>query len=221
METGIQIRLSLRQAMVTSLIYPMTTATSTHLRHSHDHDPSSLVSSLESERMSLNESYYDYEHVWDREELKDMVSATSDVPIEYTMVLWGYLMPFLLLLTIIANTLIVVVLSRKHMVTPTNIVLLAMAISDLLTMMFPAPWYFYMYTLGHHSRVLSPTYACYAFHVMIEVIPAFFHTASIWLTLLLAMQRYVYVCHPTHALTWCTGQSLIDLCLPVRTGMDR
>lgn len=142
-----------------------------------------------------------------REEMRDLVSASSDVPIEYTMTLWGYLMPFLLILTIVANTLIVLVLSRKHMITPTNIVLLAMAISDLLTMLFPAPWYFYMYTLGNHTRVLSPTSACYAFHVMIEVIPAFFHTASIWLTLLLATQRYVYVCHPTLATSWCTGQS--------------
>lgn len=39
---------------------------------------------------------------------------------------------------------------------------------------------------------------------MIEVIPAFFHTASIWLTLVLAGQRYIYVCHPTAARTWCT-----------------
>lgn len=39
---------------------------------------------------------------------------------------------------------------------------------------------------------------------MIEVIPAFFHTASIWLTLVLAGQRYIYVCHPTTARTWCT-----------------
>ena len=88
--------------------------------------------------------------------------------------------------------------------SPTNIVLLTMAISDLLTLLFPAPWYFYMYTLGNHKKVLYPVEACYAFHCMIEVIPAFFHTASIWLTLLLAAQRYIYVCHPQLARTWCT-----------------
>jgi hypothetical protein len=39
---------------------------------------------------------------------------------------------------------------------------------------------------------------------MNEVIPALFHTASIWLTLALAIQRYIYVCHPPLARTWCT-----------------
>lgn len=138
-------------------------------------------------------------------EIPYLVNVTADVPIEYAMVMFGYIMPLLLILTIIANTLVVIVLSRKHMITPTNIVLLAMAISDMLTLLFPAPWYFYMYTLGNHDKILFPTAACYAFHCMIEVIPAFFHTASIWLTLLLAVQRYIYVCHPTLARTWCTG----------------
>lgn len=137
-------------------------------------------------------------------EINYLVNVTGDVPIRYAMIMFGYIMPFLMVVTIIANTLIVVVLAQRHMRTPTNIVLLTMAISDLLTLLFPAPWYFYMYTLGNHVKVLYPTAACYAFHCMIEVIPAFFHTASIWLTLVLAGQRYIYVCHPTVARTWCT-----------------
>ncbi|RWS27529.1 sex peptide receptor-like protein [Leptotrombidium deliense] len=137
-------------------------------------------------------------------DVQNLVNVTGDVPIEYAMIMFGYIMPFLLIITIIANTLIVVVLSQRHMRTPTNLVLLAMAISDLLTLLFPAPWYFYMYTLGNHVKILYPTTACYSFHCMIEVIPAFFHTASIWLTLVLAGQRYIYVCHPTVANTWCT-----------------
>ena len=135
-----------------------------------------------------------------------LVNVTSDVPIEYAMVMFGYIFPILLLLTIIANTLVIIVLSRNHMITPTNLVLLAMAISDLLTLVFPAPWYFYMYTLENHSEILYPTSACYIYHCMIEVVPAIFHTASIWLTLLLAIQRYIYVCHITLARTWCTGK---------------
>ena len=144
-------------------------------------------------------------------EINYLVNVTADVPIEYAMVMFGYIMPFLLILTIISNSLVVIVLSRKHMITPTNIVLLAMAISDMLTLLFPAPWYFYMYTLGYHDKILYPTTACYAFHCMIEVLPAFFHTASIWLTLLLAIQRYIYVCHPTLARTWCTGWFFSDI----------
>ncbi|RWS15076.1 sex peptide receptor-like protein [Dinothrombium tinctorium] len=142
-------------------------------------------------------------------ELQNLLNATGDVPIEYLIIMFGYIMPFLLIITIVANTLIVVVLSQRHMRTPTNLVLLAMAISDLLTLLFPAPWYFYMFTLGNHSKILYPIAACYSFHCMIEVIPAFFHTASIWLTLVLAGQRYIYVCHPTVANSWCTVPRVI------------
>ncbi|KAI1287273.1 Sex peptide receptor [Halotydeus destructor] len=133
-----------------------------------------------------------------------LVNVTGDVPLKYAMIMFGYVMPALMVITILANTLVVVVLSQRHMRTPTNVVLLTMAISDLLTLLFPAPWYFYIYTLGNHKKILYPVEACYAFHCMTEVIPAFFHTASIWLTLVLAGQRYIYVCHPTAARTWCT-----------------
>lgn len=151
------------------------------------------------------------ERIMRLEDMKDFVSASGDVPIEFTMVILGYIMPFLLILTIFANTIVVIVLSRRHMITPTNIILLAMAISDMLTLIFPSPWYFYMYTLGNHTRLLFPTTACYMFHCMIEVVPAFFHTASIWLTLLLAIQRYICVCHPSTARTWCTGNNKTSL----------
>lgn len=39
--------------------------------------------------------------------------------------------------------------------------------------------------------------------------PNFFHTASIWLTLALALQRYVYVCHAPVARTWCTNEKVV------------
>lgn len=113
-------------------------------------------------------------------------------------------MPFLLVITIIANTLVVVVLSQRHMRTPTNIVLLGMAICDMMTLLVPSPWYFYIYSLGNYDGILKPAPACYAYNSMHEVIPNFFHTASVWLTLLLAGQRYIYVCHPTTARHWCT-----------------
>jgi hypothetical protein len=132
------------------------------------------------------------------------VNVTNELPIQYAQPLYGYIMPFLLIITIIANTLIVVVLSKRHMRTPTNVVLMAMALSDMFTLLFPAPWLFYMYTFGNHYKPLSPPAACYAWYAMNEIIPALFHTASIWFTLALAVQRYIYVCHAPVARTWCT-----------------
>lgn len=83
--------------------------------------------------------------------------------------IYRYIAPFLLATTTIANTLIVVVLSRRHMRTPTNVVLMAMALCDMFTMLFPAPWLFYMYTFGNHYKPLSPVRACQAWNYMNEV----------------------------------------------------
>lgn len=119
----------------------------------------------------------------------EYLNISNELPIRYAVPMYGYAMPLLLLVTIVANTLIVVVLSKKHMRTPTNAVLMAMALSDMFTLLFPAPWLFYMYTFGNHYRPLSPVGACYAWNVMNEIVPMLFHTASIWLTLALAVQR--------------------------------
>ncbi|OTF80087.1 7 transmembrane receptor (rhodopsin family)-like protein, partial [Euroglyphus maynei] len=99
--------------------------------------------------------------------------------------------------------------------SPTNLVLLSMAVADLLTLVFPVPWYFYMYTLGYYKFLLYPALSCNLYHVMSEILPTFFHTASIWCTLLLACQRYVYICHPTLAKVWCTNQRVTRTILAI------
>ncbi|CAG0880867.1 unnamed protein product [Cyprideis torosa] len=128
----------------------------------------------------------------------------SIYPSEFAVPLYGQVMPVLLIVTVIANTLIILVLSKRHMRSPTNMVLLAMALADMFTMLFPSPWLFYIYTLENYTEPIHPVSVCYAYVFMQEVMPNLFHTASIWLTLALAIQRYIYVCHPTVAVTWCT-----------------
>lgn len=131
-------------------------------------------------------------------------NVSCESPVAYAVPLYGYLMPILLIVTIVFNTLIVVVLSKRHMRTPTNVVLLSMALCDLFTLLVPAPWLIYMYTFGNHYKPLWPVSVCYAWDVMHDVIPNMFHTASIWLTLALAVQRYIYVCHAPLARKFCT-----------------
>lgn len=99
----------------------------------------------------------------------NILNITNELPINYARPLYGYVMPFLLVVTIVANTLIVVVLSKRHMRTPTNVVLMAMALCDMFTLLFPAPWLFYMYTFNNHYKPLSPVEACYAWTMMHEV----------------------------------------------------
>ncbi|XP_030382254.1 sex peptide receptor [Scaptodrosophila lebanonensis] len=131
-------------------------------------------------------------------------NLTCDSPLDYALPLYGYCMPFLLIITIISNSLIVLVLSKKSMATPTNFVLMGMAICDMLTVIFPAPGLWYMYTFGNHYKPLHPVSMCLAYSIFNEIMPAMWHTISIWLTLALAVQRYIYVCHAPMARTWCT-----------------
>lgn len=135
-------------------------------------------------------------------QLDSIVNVTREYPFDYAIVMFGYLLPVVLFVTIVTNLLVVAVLYQRHMRTPTNIVLFTMAIVDLATLLSPSPWYLYIYTFGNHNKFLYPPIACYAHHIMTDVVPVFFHTSSIWLALLLASQRYIYVCHPTLARTW-------------------
>lgn len=134
----------------------------------------------------------------------EFLNVSRLYPLALALPLYGYAMPVLLVVTTMANTIIVAVLWQHHMRSPTNAVLMAMALSDMLTVVFPEPMFFYMYTLNNHAKPLYPPAACYAWNFLHDHIPNLFHTASIWLTVALAVQRYIYVCHPPVARTWCT-----------------
>ena len=52
---------------------------------------------------------------------------------------------------------------------------------------------------------------CFAYNILTEYIPTIFHTASIWLTVALAVQRYIYVCHSIKAKQWCTMINVVKV----------
>jgi len=115
----------------------------------------------------------------------------------------GYMSPVLVLLTVITNSLICIVLLQRHMRTPTNLLLVAMAVSDTLTGAFPIPGFLYFYTAGNY-RDYVPMAWCNAWAALTLHLPTICHTASIWLTVALAGQRYICVCHSHRAKTICT-----------------
>jgi len=125
-------------------------------------------------------------------------------PIYFVYPLLGLIMPILTIITMISNTIIIIILSRQGMQSPTNCVLLSMAVCDLITILIPTPWYIYLYTLGHHEDAEWSTLTCFLYDLLSVTVPQMFHTASNWLTLALAVQRYIYVCHAAVAKQWCT-----------------
>ncbi|GFO26647.1 FMRFamide receptor [Plakobranchus ocellatus] len=128
-------------------------------------------------------------------------------PPRYTVPINGYLFPILVFLTVVNNSLVCIVLLKRHMRNPTNAILVAMAITDMLTGLFPIPVFIYFYgTERFHEWV--PYDWCLMIDFFMEYIPTIFHTASIWLTMALAIQRYIIVCHSFKARTWCTIENV-------------
>ena len=58
---------------------------------------------------------------------------------------------------------------------------------------------------------------CFLYFCFTEHLPTLFHTASIWLTVGLAAQRYYYVCLPVSARRLCTTGSVVRLVVVSRT----
>ncbi|KFB47862.1 sex peptide receptor [Anopheles sinensis] len=98
------------------------------------------------------------------------LNVSCETILNYSIPLYGYCTPVLLLVTLTANSLIVIVLSKRSMVSPTNCVLMAMALCDMFTLLFPAPGLMYMYTFGNHYKPLSLTTTCYVWNALNEII---------------------------------------------------
>ena len=68
----------------------------------------------------------------------------------FTVPVFGYISPAIVMFTIITNTLVCVVLMKKNMRSPTNLLLFAMALSDMFTGVSPVPCFIYFYTFGRY-----------------------------------------------------------------------
>lgn len=122
-------------------------------------------------------------------------------PLEVAVPIYGYVLPVVVMITVVTNSFIVLVLSQPQLRTPTNCILLAMAVMELLTGLISFPWMLYYYTFGGHvvdAQFGMPAFWCRTSMYFAELLPTVFHTSAIWLTVYLAIQRYWYVCSTAH-----------------------
>lgn len=106
----------------------------------------------------------------------------------------GYVAACVCVFGIISNVVNIIVLTRKNMVSPTNCLLSALAIADILTMAVYLPYAIYLYIIKqpdpycHHSKA----WVIYILFNNIFVVTA--HQMAMWLTVSLAIFRYIVVC---------------------------
>ncbi|KAI8745527.1 G-protein coupled receptor [Biomphalaria glabrata] len=102
---------------------------------------------------------------------------------------------------IIGNCLNVFILTRKKMISAMNILLTALAVSDGLKLIFHLTFivlFFFVYDNALGTLVMV-SYAM--FYIIVAIV---FHSASIWLTVSLAIFRYIVIKFPLRAATLCS-----------------
>lgn len=125
-----------------------------------------------------------------------------------------YIWIILVLLTTTANILVVLVLTRRSMRNATNVILIAIAISDSLTGLVTIPVMVYAYTHYEAGDLALTEHWCEAFMLVRYFLSRSFHTMSIWLTLLLGIQRLVSVSFPFRAQTLFTiPRTVVAICI--------
>ncbi|XP_071527554.1 G-protein coupled receptor dmsr-1-like isoform X2 [Panulirus ornatus] len=101
----------------------------------------------------------------------------------------------------LTNLLTVSTLTRRNMATPTNLLLLGLAVADLLVEVEYIP-YATSTLLGGDQLFQAKEHALYVLvHAHLSHVC---HTIAIWLTVSLAVWRWVAVCRPHSAPTFCT-----------------
>ncbi|XP_067013701.2 G-protein coupled receptor dmsr-1 [Anabrus simplex] len=111
----------------------------------------------------------------------------------------------------VANTLNIAVLTRREMISPTNAILTALAVADLLVMLEYIPFACHQYLPHKKNRKFQDRYSYgwtwfVLFHSNFAQVC---HTISIWLTVTLAVWRYIAIAHPQHNREWCRMQTTL------------
>ena len=109
----------------------------------------------------------------------------------------GYISCVVCVIGLLFNVMNIIVLTRRNMITSTNIILSALATADMLTMLCYLPYasYFYIYARPDPMYFHSKGWIIYLLFNQNFVITA--HTIAMWLTVSLAVFRYIVVCHHT------------------------
>jgi len=115
----------------------------------------------------------------------------------------GYLSLAVCAFGIVSNAMNIAVLTRRSMISPTNHLLTALATADIGVMIFYVPYAAYFYCVakpvpnyGHERGWIA--YLLFNTNFNITA-----HTTTMWLTVSLAVFRYIAVCHPLYGARWC------------------
>ncbi|XP_075218212.1 myosuppressin receptor 1 [Lycorma delicatula] len=117
----------------------------------------------------------------------------------------GYASLLVCLFGSVANSLNIAVLTRREMASPTNAILTGLAVADLLVMLEYIPFACHMYFSQRPAKERY-SYGWAAFVLLHSHFAQVCHSISIWLTVTLAVWRYIAVAYPQRNREWCGMQ---------------
>ncbi|XP_060073800.1 sex peptide receptor-like [Ylistrum balloti] len=128
----------------------------------------------------------------------------------YWFPMYGVLCPLLAFTTLCTNILVIIVFTMNRMRSPTTILLTALAVSDILAAIVITPMYVYFYSMGNVLNYQEGLpYPLCIYHSMAYKITAVFHAVSIWLTVVLGIQRYIVVAYPIPGRRLCSQKNSV------------
>ncbi|XP_063876942.1 FMRFamide receptor-like isoform X1 [Scylla paramamosain] len=121
------------------------------------------------------------------------------------------LVPLVLVVGVLGNSVTIIVLTRRQMRSSTNFYLTALAISDLLYLVF-----IFSLSIRHHPGMNQPHHWFYwhYFRYALWLADASSST-SIWLTVTFTIERYIAVCHPIKGKVICTESRALRVIVAV------
>lgn len=110
------------------------------------------------------------------------------------------LVPILVCIGVTGNTITVMVLTRRRMRSSTNIYLSALAIADIIYLLFV-----FLLSAVHYNNIHDRKYELYwRFYGISHWLCDTASSTSIWLTVSFTIERYIAVCHPMKGKYFCT-----------------
>ncbi|XP_045164658.2 G-protein coupled receptor dmsr-1-like [Mercenaria mercenaria] len=107
----------------------------------------------------------------------------------------GYVSNIVCIFGVLSNILNVIVLTRRHMITPTNCILTALAIADFLTMLTYLVYATYFYIATEPKWEANHSQGWMYFILVHNHFIITCHNMAMWFTVSLAVFRYIFVCH--------------------------
>ncbi|XP_056643266.1 uncharacterized protein LOC130449461 isoform X3 [Diorhabda sublineata] len=110
------------------------------------------------------------------------------------------MVPTLLCLGLIGNTITVMVLTRRRMRSSTNIYLSALAVADIIHLIFG-----FLLSFEHYANIHDRKYELYwRFYGLTHWLCDAASATSAWLAVSFTVERYIAVCHPVKGKAICT-----------------